>query len=342
MPEAIWDVGSTADPVAAVLDAHAQGVLIALRTSGTTTRPRSVVRTAASWVRSFPEVTRLASIDSSSRVWIPGPLSATMNLFAAAHASFVGATVTAIPAFATHAHLTPAMLAGCLDSGVDLQGRHVVVAGDRLGEGLARRAAAAGVRTSHYYGAAELSFVAWGTHEGDLRAFPGVDVAIRDGEIWAHSPYLARGYAGEPGPLRFAADGFATVGDRGSLTGGVLTVAGRGSSTVITAGATVLVADVERALRQASGSEVFVLGIEHPRLGALVTAVLTDRTAHPRARAAARTQLSRAQRPVWWFHVPELPLTDAGKVDRAALADLVAAGRLTPLASPGRAPVDAS
>jgi hypothetical protein len=37
-----------------------------------------------------------------------------------------------------------------------------------------------------------------------------------------------------------------------------------------------------------------------------------------------------------------LPLTDAGKVDRAALADLVAAGRLTPLASPGRAPVDAS
>lgn len=261
VPDNVWDVGAAPDPAAAVLDAYASDGVMALRTSGTTSRPRFVHRTAASWVDSFGHVSRLAGIDSSSRVWVPGPLAATMNLFAAAHARWAGATVVATPGEATHAQLTPAVLARCVAQGVDLRDRHVVVAGERLPEELARVAGESGVRTSHYYGAAELSFVAWGTHAGDLGPFPGVEVAVRQGEIWARSPYLSLGYAGEPGPLRFDRGGFATVGDRGRLTGGVLTVTGRGAGTVVTAGATVLVSDVEQVLREASGCEVVVLGI---------------------------------------------------------------------------------
>jgi long-chain acyl-CoA synthetase len=340
--EGVWDVGSAEDPVAAVLDANANAGLITLRTSGTTSRPRSVIRTAKSWVESFPEVSRLTGIDSSSRVWLPGPLAATMNLFASVHARWAGAVVTADWMEATHAHLTPAVLARCLDEGMDLRDRHVVAAGDRLAAELARQAAAAGVRTSHYYGAAELSFVAWGTHENDLRPFPGVEVAVRRGEIWARSPYLSRGYAGEPGPLRFAADGFATVGDRGRLAAGFLTVAGRDAGTVITAGATVLVADVELVLRETSGSEVVMVGVDHPRLGALLAAVLPDPTAYVRMRAAARAELSRAQRPVLWFHLAELPLTATGKVDRAALAALIRTGGLPPLGRPHSVPAAGS
>lgn len=342
MPGGVRDVGTAEDPVAAVLDAHADAGLIALRTSGSTSRPRSVIRTAASWVESFPEVSRLAGIDASSRVWVPGPLTATMNLFAAVQARWAGAVVTAAREDATHAYLTPAVLARCLDEGMSLRGRHIVVAGDRLAAGLARRVAAAGGRTSHYYGAAELSFVAWGTHENDLRPFPGVEVSVRDGQIWVRSRYLSRGYAGEPGPLRFAADGFATVGDRGRLADGFLTVAGRAAGTVVTSGATVLVADVELALRETSGSEVVVVGVDHPRLGALVAAVLRDRTAYARVRAAARAELSRAQRPVRWFHLADLPLTAAGKVDRAALAALIGADRLPPLGLPDSAPAGGS
>src|SRR4051812_47197480 len=115
MHERVWDVGSAEDPVGAVLDAHAAGGLIAVRTSGSTSRPRSVVRTAASWVESFPAVSRLTGIDSSSRVWVPGPLTATMNLFAAVHARWVGAVVTTEREDATHAHLIPAVLVRCLD-----------------------------------------------------------------------------------------------------------------------------------------------------------------------------------------------------------------------------------
>src|SRR4051812_49829021 len=126
------DVLGAADPVGAVLAAAAGRRLIAVRTSGTTTQPRSVLRTAASWVDSFPAVSGLTGIGPGSRVWLPGPLTASMNLFAATHARFVGATVATTPAGATHACLTPATLTGALDSGVDLAGVHVVVAGDRL------------------------------------------------------------------------------------------------------------------------------------------------------------------------------------------------------------------
>jgi hypothetical protein len=134
---AVRDVAAAADPVAAVLAAHAAGTPIALRTSGTTSRPRSVVRTTESWFDSFGPVSGLTGIDRGARVWVPGPLAATMNLFAATHARFVGADVVTTPDRITHACLTPTALVRCLDDGVDLGGVHVVVAGSfRSGDGL--------------------------------------------------------------------------------------------------------------------------------------------------------------------------------------------------------------
>ncbi len=335
MTESPTDVAAAADPVAAVLDACERGGLIALRTSGTTDRPRVVVRTAASWADSFPHVSALAGIGPASRVCVPGPLSATMNLFAAVHARSAGAALLAEPEQATHLHLTPAALTSALQAGTDLRGRTVVVAGDRLRRDLASRAEAAGARIAHYYGAAELSFVAWGTHEEDLRPFPDVAVEIRDGRIWARSPYLSRGYAGgDDGPFAVAGDGFATVGDRGRLDDGVLTVTGRGADAVLTGGVTVLAGEVEQVLRRATGADVLVVGLPHPRLGAVVAAVLADPAGLARARAAARAELAPAQRPRRWFALAQLPLTGAGKVDRAAVAELAAEGRLAPAGAP--------
>lgn len=334
-PAPLVDVAAAADPVAAVLDAHERGRRIALRTSGTTGRARAVVRTTASWVDSFGHVSALTGIGPGARIWLPGPLSATMNLFAAVHARYVGASLVDSAAEATHAHLTPSVLAATLAAGTDLRDRSVVVAGDRLSPQLADRAAAAGARVSHYYGAAELSFVAWGAHESDLRPFPGVTVEVREGCIWVRSAYLSQGYAGAAGPFVRSDDGFATVGDRGSLRAGLLRVDGRGTEAVVTAGATVLVADVEQALRHASGEEVLVVGVPHPRLGAVVAAVLPTRDpgALARVRAAARAVLPPAHRPRRWFRAPDLPLTGGGKIDRTALADLAAAGRLAPARS---------
>ncbi|SDO55785.1 AMP-binding enzyme [Klenkia soli] len=328
------DVLAAADPVAAVLAAHAAGGPIALRTSGTTSQPRAVVRSTASWWTSFPAVSELTALGTGARLWLPGPLQASMNLFAAVHARWAGALLVDGPDAATHAVLTPAALSAALDDGVPLAGRQLVVAGDRLGRVLADRAIAAGARVGHYYGAAELSFLAWGTAEDDLRAFPGVELSVRDGVVWARSPYLSAGYApGQDGPFRTAPDGWATVGDRGTLTeDGVLLVAGRGADAVTTAGATVLVAEVEQALRRAGGGDVVVVGVPHPRLGQLVAAVGTDAAALAAARAGV-ADLTAAQRPRRWFHLPRWPLTAAGKVDRRAVADLAADGRLERLAA---------
>jgi long-chain acyl-CoA synthetase len=310
------------DPVAAFLVAHERGLPVALGTSGTSGAARAVVRTTRSWVESFGHVSARIGLDERSRVWVPGPLTATMNLFAAVQARWSGARLVAEPVRATHAHLTPTALHGLLDDGAVPAGLTVVVAGDRLGSALAARATAAALNVHHYYGAAELSFVAWGASSDTLSPFPGVEVEIRDGEIWVRSPYLCDGYDGPPGPLRRDADGFATVGDRGTLDGDRLTVLGR-EGAVTTAGGTVHLAEVEAALRPAAHAELVVVGLPHERLGTVVAVVLADDSDHRALLARARAYLEGPHRPRWWFHVPQLPLTPAGKVDRAALTAML-------------------
>jgi long-chain acyl-CoA synthetase len=310
----VRQIAATGDPVAAFLDAHDAGELVALATAGTTSGPRSVVRSTRSWLDSFPAVERLTGLHESSRVWVPGPLNATMNLFAAVHARVLGATLVDSPADASHAVLTP----GGLDDPASLAGVTVVVAGDRLEPQRHDAAVSAGARVHHYYGAAELSFVAWGSHADDLAHFPGVDVSVRSGEIWVRTPYLCIGYDGPPGPLRVDADGYATVGDRGSLHDGVLTVAGRADAVQVGT-ATVQPADIEATLRPAARGELAVVGVPHGSLGAVLAVALTEPSDLERVRRIARDELSGSLLPRLWFHVPQLPRTNAGKVDRTAL-----------------------
>jgi long-chain acyl-CoA synthetase len=310
-----------ADPVAAFWAADAAGDPVVLQTSGSSGVPRTVVRTTTSWTSSFEAVSRLTGLVPGSRVWVPGPSTATMNLFAAVHASACGATVVPDPADATHAQLTPSALRRCLDDGVPLDGLDVVVAGDRLAPALHRRAVEAGARVQHYYGAAELSFVAWGSHAEDLRPFPGAEVSVRDGEVWVRSPYLCLGYDGPPGPLRTDDAGYATVGDRGALVEGLLRVAGRPGAVTV-GGATVELADVEAVLRPAANGELVVVAA--PRFGRVLAAVLTDDRDHAPLLRLARARLEGAHRPRLWYRIDDLPRTPAGKVDQEAVRDLVA------------------
>lgn len=326
------------DPVAAFFAAHDAGREICLATSGSTGTPRAIVRTTDSWVSSFPQVRALTGLAAGSRMWLPGSFAATLTLFAASLARWAGASVRTDPGGATHAHLTPLQLRRALDAGAPLAGKHLTVAGDRLDRALHDRAVAAGAEVAHYYGAAELSFVAWGAHAEDLRAFPEVEIRLRGGVVWVRSPYLAsaRVTAGVREPLG-RADGFATVGDRGTLTAdGLLRIDGRGPSAVAVGGATVPTADVERALRPGLTGELVAVGAPYDDLGQVVAAVLTDPGDFAAARARARAELTGAHRPRLWFHAERLPETPAGKVDRAALTEQVARGALRRLVA-GRA-----
>ncbi len=307
-----------------MLAAHEAGTLLHLATSGTVGRPRVVRRTTASWFDSFPAVADLTGLQATSRVWVPGPLAGTMNLFAAVLARAVGAELVDSATEATHAHLTPSELRRLLASDVTLAGLQLTVAGDRLHRDLHVEAADRGAVVTHYYGAAELSFVAWGSHEEDLWPFPGVEVVERDGVLWVGSPYLAE---------VDTEDGLATVGDRGTVTpDGRVVVRGRGDAAVVTGGATVLVEDVEQALRSTRAGEVAVIGVPHADLGQVVAAVLVspaDAAAELAAlRDHARAVLPESHRPRVWFLADAMPLTAGGKPDRVALREQVALGVL--------------
>jgi acyl-CoA synthetase (AMP-forming)/AMP-acid ligase II len=273
-------------------------------------------------------VAELIGLTKSSRAWVPGPIGATMNLYAAALAAYRGASLADSPRHASHAFLTPGGLLKLVTepAPTDL---HVVIAGDRLGTGLADLAEGRGWRLSHYYGAAQLSFVAWGRDEASLRPFPEVSVEARsDGRLWVSSPWLCeQEIAPEGAAASFqvqveASSGrrWATVGDRGYVAAdGRVVVLGR-DDVILTGGATVHVGDVEAVLRPAARGEVYVVPQPHDRLGSVVVAVCTDVGDIDRLARHARTSLVGPFRPRRWVHRAELPLTAAGKVDRTVLA----------------------
>ncbi|MGP3965017.1 class I adenylate-forming enzyme family protein [Nonomuraea sp. 3N208] len=316
--------------------------------SGSTGRPRAVVRTRASWTASFPHLDGLTGIGPDDVVLVPGPLSSSLYAFAAVHALAAGATAVvpgrwpsgSLPAFleqATVVHLVPHLLPAVLARPGEL--RTVVAGGAALDPRWRAAAARAGIRVVSYYGATELSFVAADADGGGLRPFPGVEIEVRTapgsvlGEVWARSPWLAEGYlGGAAGPLRRDGDGWMTVGDvaRPYRVGEVLRLRGRGDGAIQTGGATVVPEDVEEVLRTVPGvGDIVVIGSPHPSLGSVVTAILeADGDAPPpRAllEAVARSGLDAAQRPRRWYAVPSLPRTRAGKPARALVADRLAA-----------------
>ena len=98
-------------------------------------------------------------------------------------------------------YATPAQLRGLAGALPDL--RLVLVGGSKLDAGLRAglAALAPGAELREFYGAAETSFITLAdadTPEGSVgRAYPGVELDIRQGEVWVKSPYLFNGYAGE-------------------------------------------------------------------------------------------------------------------------------------------------
>ncbi|MGW6500155.1 class I adenylate-forming enzyme family protein [Nonomuraea angiospora] len=319
--------------------------------SGSTGRPRAVVRTRASWTESFPHLCELAGIGPDDVVLIPGPLVSSLYAFAAVHTLATGATALlpgrrpsrALPgllARATVVHLVPHRLPDVLEHPGAL--RVAVVGGAALDPETRAAAVRAGVRVVSYYGATELSFVAVDADGGGLRPFPGVEIQVRPtgppggglGEVWARSPWLAEGYLGDAaGPLRRDAGGWASVGDVAEpyRVGEVLRVRGRGDGAIQTGGATVVPEDVEEVLRKVPGvGDIVVIGSPHPSLGAVVTAVIEAECATPPPRAlleaTARGGLDEAQRPRRWYAVPSLPRTQTGKPARAQVAARLAGG----------------
>jgi acyl-CoA synthetase (AMP-forming)/AMP-acid ligase II len=319
-----WSAGQqdTARRAAAELELPS-GAAWATLTSGSSGTPRVVLRTDPSWSNSFAAVASLLGADASDRLWLPAPASSSLSLFSLAHA-LRGGPVPSEPSTATLLHGTPQSLRAALESGAAPGLRAALVGGSHLDPDLRRQADGAGIRIVAYYGAAELSFVAVDTGDG-LRAFPGVDIDVRQGELWVRSPYVALGYAGSDGPLR--SDGeWATVGDRAESFDGRLRLLGRADDAILSASATIVPEEVEAVLRRVRGvREAVVFGWPVPRIGALVAAhIELDAGAdHEETAAALRTmsaeRLHPTHRPRRWVFGP-VPRGASGKPLRSEVA----------------------
>lgn len=346
--------------IPALLDAAghldpATGPWLALLTSGSSNAPRAVLRTCRSWNTSLDPFTTVCGITPDDLVWAPGDLSSTLTFFATWHALATGVPVllsgrwrgAAAAGPATRAvtlvHAVPHIVEHVLTAharGALPRLRTVITAGSCPSPTLRRRTQDAGIHLVEYYGAAELSLVAVDPDGHGLRPFPGVELTVRDGLVWARSPYLCDGYLAPcPGPLRRDDQGWASVGDAATQEHGILTVLGRGEAAVTIAGHTIPLHDVENALRTAPGvADVVCLGIPDPTWGERLVAVVEPLPGHdprPGVRAAARTHLATHAR-AFRVLVSDLPRTPGGKVARHAVREalLETTPRLHPAPGP--------
>ncbi|MEJ6555065.1 class I adenylate-forming enzyme family protein [Microbacterium esteraromaticum] len=298
------------------------GVAWATLTSGSSASPRIVLRRAASWEESFAAVAEAIAMQEGDVIALPAPPASSLTMFSLAHA-LGGGPAPALGADAlrrdgvTSLHGTPQTLRAALEGDGPLRLRTALVGGSHVNAGLRAQVRDTGIRLVSYYGAAELSFVAIDHGEG-LRAFPGVELDVRDGVLWVRSPFTAIGCLGGDGSLRHEGS-WATVGDRAELIDGRLRLLGRADDAILSASATIVPEEVEETLRAIPGiRDAVVFGLPRDRVGALVATLIELDEDRPPAglRDVIADRLAPAHRPRQWF-CGELPRTASGKPARA-------------------------
>jgi O-succinylbenzoic acid--CoA ligase len=216
----------------------------------------------------------------------------------------------------------------------------VLLGGAATSPALLARARTAGLAVRTTYGMSETC----GGCVYDGVPLDGVRVRLEDdGRVLLAGPMLATGYLGRPDldAEAFTAEPPAGGGTRwlrtsdvGELAGGRLTVLGRIDDVLVTGGAKVSPAAVERVVAELDGvGEVCVVGLPDAEWGQAVTAVVVmaaGRTAPTLAavRSLVTRNLGAPAAPRHLVVLDRLPVRGPGKTDRRAVAELAAA-RLT-------------
>ena len=160
------------------------------------------------------------------------------------------------------------------------------------------------------------------------RIIPGVEVEIRDGEIWARGDQVSGEYLGRASVLDD--DGWFPTRDRGWIDEeGYLFIEGRSDDTIIRGGENIAPAEIEDVLLQHPAvADAAVVGVPDDEWGQRIEAAVVLRdsaTVQPDAlRQHCRDHLRSSKTPDRIVVRDALPHTDTGKLlRRAVLAELI-------------------
>lgn len=347
---------------AAVARPIADGAAVVIYTSGTTGEPRGAVLGRGALVASAQA--SAANLGwTSDDCWLlcmpvarVGGLSIVTRCLAARRCVALerGFDAALFPEWiatkrVTLASLVPTMLARVLDLHPNWTPpahlRAVLVGGAQAPLSLLRRAAERGIPVIVTYGSTETcsqvaatpyasrhDAAAWGAGV----PLPGVDLRVVDGRIEVRGPVLMSGYLGQA-PL--APGSWFATGDLGEIDArGCLHVHARREDLIVTGGENAYPAEIERALEACPGiAAAGVFGVADDTWGQTVAAALVANRDPPSDAALAdyvNAQLAPHKRPRQVCYVARLPVTPAGKLDRAALPGLASALRVLPARSP--------
>jgi long-chain acyl-CoA synthetase len=190
-----------------------------------------------------------------------------------------------------------------------------------------------------YYGLTEASrssFQHFNEHTDALGSVgtppPGVEIAIRDGEVCIRGPHLFTGYLGNEALTRERVrDGWLFTGDMGRLDDdGRLYVLGRKDDMVDIGGERFTLQSIDEFLRSLPGirdAAAFVRdGGFHPHIVACVVPDTAGKEGEEAVMietllSACRKGLDRHQAPARIICVPEIPKTESGKIRRNILKE---------------------
>lgn len=148
----------------------------------------------------------------------------------------------------------------------------------------------------------------------------GAEIEIRDGEVWARTPWMMREYWENPAETaEVVVDGWIRTRDLGDLRDGYLYLTGRARDVVIVNGYPVYAGPIERVLaRHPDVDQAYVLGPEEV-LHAFVIPVAGGQPSVAALSTLVRDELGPDSVPSTITFVSEVPVAPSGKPDKRAL-----------------------
>jgi long-chain acyl-CoA synthetase len=202
-------------------------IFLGVLTSGSTGTSKIIWKDYQAWESAFLHQSKVFDIQATDTVFVVNALAYSANLNMALHCLWMGGTLVLGKIREANswsrqfrqlgvsaAFLVPSHLRLFLNyASGDIELKSMVTAGEKLDVKTAKTflSKCPQAQLTEYYGAAELGHISFQQNQDIIdypasvgKAFPEVEISLKDGQVWVQSPYISPGYRHSP-----------TVGDLG-------------------------------------------------------------------------------------------------------------------------------